>query len=186
LPSGRYLELIAAGPNNTQYVLKVSNGRKSQRFYFDFKTKTLKTRAQHYSMTRSSNGGSKDIRGANVGVNSHWWHHFKRDGDYLVNSQDKKVLTVAGADKEMTVCNYDTKKKDAAHQKWRIIYADKVKSRTKGFNKVFGFFINRPFVIMSQLPMNRVIATSGAHTRITTLLGKKDVRQEWYFDEVSK
>lgn len=185
MPSGRYLELLDKGPNNTQYVIKVSNGRKGQRFYFDYKTKTIKTRSQNHSIQRAKNGASNEITGVNVGVNSEWWHHYKRDGDYIFNTKDKKVLSVSGADKEMTVCNFNTKKNKSAHQKWRIIYADKVNTKTKGFNKVFGFFINRPFVIISKLPMNRVITAHGSHLRISTL-GKSDTRQEWYFDEVSK
>lgn len=165
-------------------MLKVSNGRKGQQFYFDFKTKTLKTRSKNFSIQRTSNGKSTEITGVNVGVNSEWWHHFKKDGDFIVNTGDSKVLTVNGADKEMTICNFNTKK-NTAHQKWNIIYTHKIVEKTKGFNKVFGFFINRPFVIISKLPMNRVITKHGGHLLISTL-GKKDKRQEFVFDQVSK
>jgi hypothetical protein len=84
----------------------------------------------------------------------------------------------------MTICNFNTKK-NTAHQKWNIIYTHKIVEKTKGFNKVFGFFINRPFVIISKLPMNRVITKHGGHLLISTL-GKKDKRQEFVFDQVSK
>jgi hypothetical protein len=40
LPSGRYLDLI----NNRNAVLKTSNGRRTQKWYFDQVSKTIKTR----------------------------------------------------------------------------------------------------------------------------------------------
>jgi len=41
--------------------------------------------------------------------------------------------------------------------RWRIVYCHTVKKRVKGFNKEFGFFINRPFYLESQLPLSRVL-----------------------------
>jgi hypothetical protein len=45
-------------------------------------------------------------------------------------------------------------KSNNANQRWKIIYLDKAEAiRTKGFNKEFGFHINRPFYIRSRMPM---------------------------------
>jgi len=35
------------------------------------------------------------------------------------------------------------------------------KTETKGLNEEFGFHINRPFYIVSELPMNRVVEMLG-------------------------
>jgi hypothetical protein len=43
------------------------------------------------------------------------------------------------------------------NQRWRIIYVDSKQDQVKGLNKDFGFFINRPFYIVSKMPMGRVI-----------------------------
>jgi hypothetical protein len=41
------------------------------------------------------------------------------------------------------------------NQKWKIVYVDQApKVSTKGMNKYFGFYINRPFIMISQLPNN--------------------------------
>jgi hypothetical protein len=48
------------------------------------------------------------------------------------------------------------------HQKWKVLYVDKAgKTETKGLNEEFGFHINRPFYIVSQLPFNRVAEMLG-------------------------
>jgi hypothetical protein len=47
---------------------------------------------------------------------------------------------------------------DGASQRWKILYLDeKAKTETKGLNEEFGFYINRPFYLVSELPMNRVV-----------------------------
>jgi hypothetical protein len=45
LPSGRYLDLI----NNRNMVIKVSNGRNTQKWYFDQRSLTIKTRLNNQS-----------------------------------------------------------------------------------------------------------------------------------------
>ena len=45
----------------------------------------------------------------------------------------------------------------SANNQWTILYVDQDKSQTKGVNKEFGFHINRPFYLVSKLPMNRVM-----------------------------
>jgi hypothetical protein len=68
-----------------------------------------------------------------------------------------------------------------------IIYLDKAEPiRTKGFNKEFGFHINRPFYIRSRMPMQRIAECHGANN-VWLKRWRRNVRaQQWYFDEVSK
>lgn len=67
LPSRRYVELI--GGNNI--ALKVSNGRSQQVWYFDWVTKTLKSKSNNQSLTIVSSGSSNKLNCS--GTNSLWY-----------------------------------------------------------------------------------------------------------------
>jgi len=60
------------------------------------------------------------------------------------------------------------KKHGGANQRWKIVYKEDAEEiQTKGVVADFGFHANRPFYIVSRLPMKRVIQCHGAtHTRI--------------------
>jgi hypothetical protein len=75
-----------------------------------------------------------------------------------VNPTNNKVLEVTSSkdDEGATVIvnNRNGNKNNNANQRWKILYLDQAKPiRTKGFNKEFGFHINRPFYIRSRMPM---------------------------------
>jgi hypothetical protein len=77
--------------------------------------------------------------------------------------------------------------KDNANQRWKIIYVDKAEAiRTKGFNKEFGFHINRPFYIRSRMPMQRIAECHGANNVWLKRWRKNTNAQQWFFDEKSK
>jgi hypothetical protein len=65
--AGRYLDLI----NNRNMVIKVRNGRKTQQWYFDQRSLTIKTRYNNYSWNIVSNGGSSKMQ--IYSTNSNWW-----------------------------------------------------------------------------------------------------------------
>jgi len=47
------------------------------------------------------------------------------------------------------------------------LYLDtKKKAETKGLNEEFGFHINRPFYLVSELPFNRVAESIGANNMV--------------------
>jgi hypothetical protein len=78
-------------------------------------------------------------------------------------------------------------KHNGANQRWKVLYLDKKsKTETKGLNEEFGFFINRPFYFVSELPFNRVAETPGANNVVLKRWRKNWIRQQFYFDEVSK
>ena len=81
------------------------------------------------------------------------------------------------------------------NQRWKILYIDeKEKTETKGLNEEFGFHINRPFYIVSQLPFNRVIewldhANDYKRYKTNAVIRrwkKNRKQQQFWFDEVSK
>lgn len=54
-------------------------------------------------------------------------------------------------------------RKDAAQQRWRIVYVDQFKEQTKGLVEEFGLFANRAFYIKSRLPNGRMAECQGNH-----------------------
>jgi len=74
------------------------------------------------------------------------------------------------------------------NQRWNVLYTDKApKPITKGLNKAFGFYVNRPFYIVSMLPMNRVVeVVQKRNIVIKSRVGKAKKTQQWVFDGVSK
>lgn len=85
-----------------------------------------------------------------------------KDG-YITNAKNGNVFEVDGAkDVEAQRCSVKTKK-TGANQRWRIVYVDTVSDQTKGLNKDFGFFVNRPFYIRSRLSMHRIAECAGSN-----------------------
>jgi hypothetical protein len=74
-----------------------------------------------------------------------------------------------------------------SNQKWRVLYVDQgPKLETKGLNEEFGFHINRPFYIVSELPMNRVAEMLGGTNMVLKRWRKNQRQQQFFFDEKSK
>jgi hypothetical protein len=72
-------------------------------------------------------------------------------------------------------------------QRWKIIYLDKAdKEATSGLNKDFGFHINRPFYLVSRLPMKRVAECVGASNVALKRYVKGRSAQQFFFDGKTK
>jgi len=160
MPSGRYVDLI----NNRNMVVKTQNGRRTQVWYFHQQSKTIRTRYNNQSWDIKSAGRTRDMQ--IWSTNSGWFQVFKYQGEQFINPTNNKVLEVRdNKDEEgQALVIGNTKSKPDANQRWKIIHVDKAeKVRTKGFNKEFGFHINRPFYIRSRMPMQRVLECHGAN-----------------------
>jgi membrane carboxypeptidase/penicillin-binding protein PbpC len=66
MTGGRYLDLIS-----NKFVIKTRNGRKTQNWWFDQKSLTIKSRSNNYSWNIQSSGNSKDI--VVTSTSSKWW-----------------------------------------------------------------------------------------------------------------
>jgi len=77
-------------------------------------------------------------------------------------------------------------KHNGINQQWDIVYADKwVQPPKKGeLNKDFGFYVERPFYIVSELPKHRYIDVINGNTVIKTPNGFDT--QKWWFDQKSR
>jgi hypothetical protein len=67
MKSNRYLEVI----DNKQVVIKTPNGNKGQTWYFDQKSKTVKTRLNNRSFDIQSSGKGRNFQVWST--NSRWW-----------------------------------------------------------------------------------------------------------------
>jgi S-adenosylmethionine synthetase len=67
LKTGRYLDLI----NNRNMVIKTSNGRKTQQWWFDQKSLTIKTRLNNQSFDIVSSGRTNRMQ--IWSTNAGWW-----------------------------------------------------------------------------------------------------------------
>jgi hypothetical protein len=181
MPSGRYLDLI----NNRNMVIKVPNGRRTQVWYFHQQSQTIRTRYNNQSFDIKSAGRTNDMQ--IWSTNSGWFQVFMFNGEQFVNPTNGKALAVSQSkDEEGQAVAVETEG-DGVNQRWKIIYLDKAaKIRSKGFNKEFGFHINRPFYIRSRMPMQRVMECHGANNVWLKRWRNNVKAQQWYFDEVSK
>lgn len=76
---------------------------------------------------------------------------------------------------------------DGIHQRWAIRYLDQTKKEpTSGLNRDFGFWINRPFYIISRLPMKRALEIVGGRNMVirSKVFGRRT--QQFVFDIKSK
>lgn len=64
----RYLDFNSESRN---LIIKTQNGNKSQKWYFDYKTKTIRSRLNNNSLEISSSGNGKNIQWGST--NSKWW-----------------------------------------------------------------------------------------------------------------
>ena len=104
-----------------------------------------------------------------------------------MNVQNAKVLEVQGnVDQEGRNVGVNTRNNNR-HQRWTIIYVDKkAKEITKGVNRRFGFYVNRPFYIVSRMWMKRVIEVVGGRNLVIKTRVKNRNTQKFVFDQVSK
>jgi hypothetical protein len=121
-------------------------------------------------------------------TNSQWFQIFKYQGNYFVNvGKDEKVLDVKDAKDEEGQAVVVSEMKQAKNQQWNVVYLDKAdKDRTKGRNDDFNFYINRPFHMVSRLPLKRVIESIGANNMVIKRYTKGRLAQQFWFDEKSK
>lgn len=168
-------------------VIKTPNGRKSQEWYFDQKSRTIRSMyRKNWSWDIQGAGRSSNMQAYNT--NSKWFQLFKFDGsNTFFNIYNDKVLDVAGGrDEEGNNVQVWRRNKSKAQQ-WKLIYVDKAKKpSTKGFDKDYGMERNRPFYLISKLPMERVVECWGASNIILSDLVNGKLGQQFFYDGVSK
>jgi len=77
---------------------------------------------------------------------------------------------------------------NGANQRWVIKYldSDNYEEKTKGLNKEYGLHINRPFYIVSKLPMKRVVEVIGGRNLQLKDRQTNKKSQQFVFDITTK
>lgn len=147
LPTRRLLSYISG-----KAVIKTDVSQKYQQFFFDYWAKCIKTSVNSQCMQQQSIDGRGHGPINFAGSNQQTTQMFSYRGAYLVNAARGKVLDVSGGRDVEAQPTLAYSRHNGKNQHWRIIYLDQKKpAPTKGLNKEFGFFIDRPFIIQSAL-----------------------------------
>jgi hypothetical protein len=181
LSSHRYLDLI----NNRNMVIKTPNGRKTQIWYFHQQSLTIRTRYNNQSWDIKSAGKTNNMQ--IWSTNSGWFQVFKYEKSQFINWSNNKVLDVKDSKDEEGHEVQVNGNNNGTNQRWKVVYLDKAgKIETKGLNEEFGFHINRPFYMVSELPFNRVAEMLGGTNMVLKRWRKNARNQQFWFDEKSK
>jgi hypothetical protein len=105
---------------------------------------------------------------------------FRMKGAYLTNERGKVAWVQGDVDQESRHI-YIANRKNHVSQQWDIIYADQWKRDPKKgeLNKRFGFYVERPFYIISRLGKQRYLTALNRNFVIKTRNGRPD--QTWIF-----
>lgn len=187
LSSGRYMTRM----DNNELTIKVRNGSTRQIFYFDQKTKTIRLRMQtNFRLTMGGNGAKKSELTVSAGADD-WYTHFKYDksSKHVIFTHENKAIDVdGGKDVEGKKLILSTKN-NGNHQKWNIIYAAELKGEdTKTFNKEYGFYPGREFVLISAMPNHRKLISHSNNQMLisNTVPGAPGTNMIFYFDMTTK
>jgi hypothetical protein len=110
---------------------------------------------------------------------------FKLRGEHIVNEKGKVLDVQGGADREnqnIIVWRLHNR----MNQRWAIIYVDKDAPEPKKgeLNKEFGLYVERQFMLMTNMRSNRVLDVVGKKVVIKTQNGF--ATQKWYFHQKTR
>jgi len=111
---------------------------------------------------------------------------FKREGAWIVNIQNKKVMDVHGGQDAENRNIIVWAKHKGLNQQWDVTYVDEYEEEPKKgeLNERFGLYVERPFYIVSALPSHKYLDVINSNKlAIKTPNGRKE--QTWYFHQVS-
>jgi hypothetical protein len=178
----RYLDLIG----NRNMVIKTQNGRSTQVWYFHQQSLTIRTKLNNQSWDIKSAGKTNNMQ--IWSTNSGWFQIFKYDQKekMFINLSNNKVLDVSGGKDAEGQAVIVWGRHGKPNQRWRVQYTDQVTQQTKGMNEDFGFVCNKPFYIVSRLPMRRVAESIGANNITIRRWRKNQKMQQWTFNCADK
>jgi len=107
-------------------------------------------------MNIASNGRSNNLE--MITTNARWWQLFKYNNANIVNEKGK-VMDVSGNRDVENQNIHMWNKHNGLNQQWDIVYADDMPAEPKKgeLNEDFGFYVERPFHIISQMPSRRYL-----------------------------
>jgi hypothetical protein len=137
LPTRRFLTSLSTTDVNIKTRFDLNSN--SQKWYFEQKTRTIKSRRFNQALTFERNGlATKAQLSAGAG---YWYQLHKYQGENIVNVHSNKVLDVDGGSDVEAQGTIWYKRHNGANQRWRIVLCDKLPEAVSGFNKEFGFYM---------------------------------------------
>jgi hypothetical protein len=113
---------------------------------------------------------------------------FWRRGEHFINARNLKALAVY-QNKNIEGQQVVVWKRDNNwNMRWRVNYLDHKnyrKERGSGYDKTYGFHINRLFYFRSRLPMKRVAEAYSSYVQLKKWKRNRMRYQTWKFDRVS-
>ena len=155
------------------------DNEKRQQWIFDMTSKTIKS--------MHARDRSMDFRGGNVyayATDSRWYQLMKYDNGWFVNEKGQVLAVQSKLDHENRQVVRENRNTEI-HQQWDVLYLDAAKPvPTKGFSKVWGMYINRPFHIVTQMTSGRYM--DYVSNRLVIKTPNERATQEFYFDYVTR
>jgi hypothetical protein len=167
-------------------VIKTQNGRNTQLWWFDQASLTIRTKLNNQSWDIKSSGRTNNMQ--IWSTNSGWFQIFTYRDEHFCNIQDQnRCIDVSGGKDEEGREVIVWKKHGGANQRWKVIYQDEAeKVQEKGLNENFGWHCNRPFYMVSRLPLKKVAEMVGASNIALKRFVKGRLAQQFWFDCTSK
>lgn len=180
LRSNRYMDVI-----NNSVVIKTRNGYDSQKWYFDQKTKTVKS-VQHKNKSWNihNQGQQQDLTIHKT--SGQWFQLFRYESEFFINSRGL-VLTVEG-NRDAEGANVITQKRtNGRNQKWQVLYSDKENDvKEKGRDNAWGLYVNRPFYVFSRGYPGKGIEVVGDRNLALRKFVRNNEAQQFYLDSQTK
>jgi hypothetical protein len=169
------------GANNV-WLKRYSKGRAAQQFFFDQKSKQIRSNHwKNYCMEIQSNGNNKNLRFSST-CSSRWWNMFRYQNGFLINERGKAMDVEGSQDIEnRNIIMWN--KHGRINQQWDLIYADEYPEEPKKgeLNKEFGLYVDRNFHIVSEMSSHRYLEViDNRNIVIKTPNGRNT--QLWWFD----
>lgn len=177
----RYLDVV-----DRNIVVKTPNEFDSQVWFFDQKTKTIKSQMyKDRSLDIQNSGNTSNLQLWNT--NGGWFQKFKYEQNYFKNVQDGRVIEI--------VNNNDSEGQNVGVgkltyqlcQKWNVDYVDQAEDRkTSGLYVPYQIHLGRAFIIRSRLPMQRVLTVVGGRNLVIKTHNRQDNNQIFFLDPGTK
>lgn len=172
--------VVTTQNGNNMQIRTLSDDRNDnkQKWFFDNVSKTIKSR-QWPDKSITVSGGWLYMRP----TNSRWFQLFKYKNGNIRNIKDKRVMDVSNYQDTEGRAVGIYRRHNKSNQQFDIVYVDEMPAMLKKGekNEKFGFYIERPFYIISQLPGGRFLDVRGNNLVINSRSESK--MQQWQYNE---
>lgn len=172
----RYLE-----SNGRNIYIKNKNGRDSQVWWFDQRSKTIKSK--QFGRSFDIQGAGKTANMQIWSTNSGWFQQFKYVDQNLMNIKDSRVVDVAGGRDSNGQNVIVWRRHNGPNQRWKIIYLDTIKVQVE-YNGA-ALKADTPFQFVSQMKGHRLLTMNGTKNNFIIQQNNNLPQQTFMYDSKS-